>query len=499
MLENLAAGFMLIMQWPSLLAIVIGVNIGIIMGAIPGLTGAMAIALIIPMTFTMSPSVAIPMLLGIYKGGIFGGSIPAILLNTPGSPASAATAIDGYALTKQGKGLKALKTALYASFVGDTLSDLCLLFVAAPLAALALKCGPADYATIIVFSMTIIAAVSGKSLIKGMIAAVLGMVFAMVGLDPILGTPRFTFDYAAMSGGINLIPMLIGLLAMSEIFSQMAQLATGDGVGQTIDFKSLDRKENKLTWGDIKPCIKPVVRASVIGTLIGALPGIGPSTAAFLGYSEAKRTSKHPEKFGKGSLEGIAAAEAGNNAVCGANLIPLLSLGIPGDVVAAVLVGAFMIQGMRLGPLLIKEQPDVVYSILLGLMICNLAYRFFGTFFIRFAIKTTKTPKVVLLPIVSILCIAGAYGVRGDIFDVKAMFVFGVLGFVLNKHNFSLPAMLIAFILEPMLENSFRQAMILYDWNLVVFITRPVSVIFLLLTLFSVISTMRRAIKMKKG
>ena len=289
---------MLIIQWPSLLAIVIGVNIGMIMGAIPGLTGAMAIALIIPMTFTMSPSVAIPMLLGIYKGGIFGGSVPAILLNTPGSPASAATAIDGYALTKQGKGMKALKTALYASFIGDTCSDLCLLFVAAPLAALTIKCGPADFAAIIIFSLTIIAAVSGISLIKGMTAAALGLIFAMVGLDPILGTTRLTFGSAAMSGGINLLPMLIGLLAMSEIFGQMAQLATGASVEQTIDYESLARKENKLTWDEIKPCIKPVIRASIIGTAIGALPGIGPSTAAFLGYSEAKRTSKHPERFG---------------------------------------------------------------------------------------------------------------------------------------------------------------------------------------------------------
>ncbi|MDB4443760.1 tripartite tricarboxylate transporter permease [bacterium] len=499
MFEHLAAGFMLIIQWPSLLAIVIGVNIGIIMGAIPGLTGAMAIALIIPMTFTMSPSVAIPMLLGIYKGGIFGGSIPAILLNTPGSPASAATAIDGYALTKQGKGMKALKTALYGSFIGDTFSDLCLLFVAAPLASLALKCGPSEYASIIIFSLTIIAAVSGASLTKGMIAATLGMVFAMVGLDPILGTPRLTFGSASMSGGINLLPMLIGLLAMSEVFGQMARLASNSKLEQTIAYESLSGKENKLTWREMKPCIKPVLRASVIGTLIGALPGIGPSTAAFLGYSEAKRTSKHPEKFGKGALEGIASAEAGNNAVCGANLIPLLSLGIPGDIVAAVLVGAFMIQGMRLGPLLIKEQPDVVYSILLGLIICNLAYRFFGTFFIRFAVKTVKTPKVILLPIVSALCIAGAYGVRGGVFDVKVMFVFGVLGFIFSKYGFSLPAMLIAFILEPMLENSFRQAMILHDWNLTVFITRPVSAVFLGLTVLSIISTVRRARKMKKG
>lgn len=499
MLDNLAAGLTLIIQWPCLLAIGIGVNIGIIMGAIPGLTGAMAIALIIPMTFTMSPSVAIPMLLGIYKGGIFGGSVPAILLNTPGSPASAATAIDGYAMTKQGRGLKALKTALYASFIGDTFSDLCLLFVASPLAALALKCGPADYAAIIIFSLTIVAAVSGESLVKGMIAAALGMIFAMVGLDPILGTTRLTFGSAAMSGGINLLPMLIGLMAMSEIFSQMAQLMAGAKVQKAIEYKSLGRKENKLALSEIKSLLKPVFRSSIIGTLIGALPGIGPTTAAFLGYSEAKRISKHPERFGKGALEGVAAAEAGNNAVCGANLIPLLSLGIPGDIVAAMLVGAFMIQGMRLGPLLIKEQPGVVYSILIGLLICDVAYRLFGTLFIRFAVKATKTPKVILLPIVSVLCIAGAYGVRGDIFDVQVMFIFGVLGFVLQRYGFTLPPVLIAFILEPMLENSFRQAMILYDWDLKVFVTRPVSAIFLLLTVLSAVSIVRRARKLRKG
>lgn len=492
MFDNMLDGLYLLLTWQSLLGIVVGVNIGIIVGAIPGLTGSMAIALIIPMTFSMSPEISITMLMGIYKGSMFGGSIPAILLNTPGTPASAPTALEGYALTKAGKGMKAMKVALYASFVGDLFSDLCLLFLAAPLAALAIRCAPPDYAAIIVFSLTIISGVAGQSIWKGLLAASIGMLLGTVGLDPIQATPRLSFGLVSLSGGISLIPMLIGLLALSEIFEQMAEAARNHAAGKQTTMPVLDEKANRLTFDELKSCFVPALRSSVIGTIIGALPGIGPSTASFLGYSEAKRKAKHPERFGKGALEGIAASEAANNAVCGANLIPLLTLGIPGDVMAAILVGALMIQGMRPGPLLIQQQPAVLYSIMLGLVACDLVYRFFGTLYIRLAIKTTNIPRVLICPIVFGLCVVGSYAVNGDIFDVYIMLFFGVLGWVLSRLGLSLPALLIGFILEPLLENAYRQTVLLYGSSPLVFLTRPVSLIMLALTVISIVSTIRR-------
>ncbi len=490
--EHMLDGLSLLMSWQCLLGILIGVNIGIIVGAIPGLTGSMAIALMIPLTFSMPPEVAITMLMGIYKGSMFGGSIPAILLNTPGMPASAPTALDGFALTRKGQGMKAMKVALYSSFVGDVFSDLVLLFLAAPLAAIAIKAAPPEYTAIILFSMTVIAGVSGKSLSKGLLAAALGMLLACVGLDPIQATPRLNFGVMSLMGGISLIPMLIGLLAMSEIFQQMGEAAVKRKTGDSFNAPVLDKSQNTLTFADFKRCIKPAFRSSVIGTIMGALPGIGPSTASFLGYSEAKRLSKHPEEFGKGSIEGIAAAEAANNATCGANIIPLLTLGIPGDVMAAVLVGALMLQGMRPGPMLIQEQPVVLYAVMLGLLVCDLTYRFFGSLYIHVAIKTTRIPRMFICPVVTALCIVGAFAVNSSIFDVFIMLFFGVLGWILTKLEISLPALLIGFILEPMLEDAFRQTILLYGWDMTIFFTRPGSLFILALTGLSIYSTIRR-------
>lgn len=495
--DHVLEGFYLLMSWKCILSILLGVNIGIIVGAIPGLTGSMAIALMIPLTFSMPPEIAITMLMGVYKGSMFGGSIPAILLNTPGMPASAPTALDGFALTRKGQGMKAMKVALYASFAGDVFSDLALLFLAAPLAAIAIKAAPPEYTAIIIFSMTVIGGVSGKSLPKGLLAAALGMFLACVGLDPIQGTPRLSFGFISLTGGFELIPMLIGLLAMSEIFQQMGEAAVMRKTGEHFTPPVLDKTQNNLTWEDFKRCAKPAFRSSVIGTILGALPGIGPSTASFLGYSEAKRLSKHPEEFGKGSIEGVAASEAANNATCGANIIPLLTLGIPGDVMAAVLVGALMLQGMRPGPMLMQEQPVVLYSVMLGLLVCDLTYRFFGTLYIRVAIKTTRIPRIFICPVVTALCIIGSFAVNSSIFDIFAMLFFGVLGWVLTKLEISLPALLIGFILEPMLEDAFRQTILLYGWDMTVFITRPGSLVILILTGLSIWSTVRRHRKAK--
>jgi putative tricarboxylic transport membrane protein len=288
----------------------------------------MAIALIIPMTFHMDPVVSVGLLVGAYKGGTYGGSIPAILLNTPGTPAASATLLDGFELAKQGKSVKALKGAIYSSVIGDTLSDLVLILVAPPLALIALKMGPPEMAALIFLSLLIITTVSGESMIKGIIVGAIGLIVGTIGLDAVTAVRRFGFDFPQLDEGVSLIPMLIGLFAVSEFLINTESV----GIGKVAQFftRSDKPEDNRVSAKEFKTCVRPILISTGMGTLLGSIPGIGPSIAAFAGYAQAKKTSKHPEKFGKGSLEGVTAAEAGNNAVCGANLIPLLNPGHPG-------------------------------------------------------------------------------------------------------------------------------------------------------------------------
>jgi len=495
MIEHILGGLALVLQWKCLLAIIIGTNIGIIFGAIPGLTGSMAIALLIPMTFSLSPEVSITLLMGIYKGSMFGGSIPAILINTPGVPASAPTCYDGYAMTKQGLGLKALRVSLVSSFFGDLLSDLCLLLVAAPLAAIAIKVAAPDYSTIIIFSLTIVASVASEAMLKGIVAGALGILLSIIGMDPLQGSARYTFDIVSLVSGFNLLPMLIGLLCFSEILNQIGELFEKKELGKAYELPKMDPVKNRLTWADYKQCFKPSLLASGIGVVIGILPGLGATAASFLAYSEAKRISKHPEKFGHGAIEGIAASEAANNANCAASLIPLLTLGIPGDVVCAILVGALMIQGMRPGPMLMTDQPVIMYAVMLGLFLCDLTYRAMGLLYLNAVMKIIGFGKKYIIPFVIVLCILGAYAVNSDFFDIIVVVAFGIIGWVLNKFGYSPPALLIGFILGPMLEESYRQTILIYGWSPLVFITRPFSLVMLLLTVFAVYTILKRKIR----
>ncbi|MGI6552469.1 MAG: tripartite tricarboxylate transporter permease [Bacillota bacterium] len=478
----------------GLVALVLGVAIGLVMGAIPGLTGTMAIALLIPLTYFLPPIIVMPALVGMYKGSICGGSIPAILINTPGTPAAAATALDGYALTKQGKSGKALRMALYSSFCGDTFSDLVLIMVAAPLAALALKFGPTELAALIVFSLMMVAVIATMgSPIKGLISGAAGFLLGMIGLDPINATSRLEFGMVELSGGLELMPFLIGLLALSEVFMQMGKSADMSRLITNADVgKSNRREDNRVLWKEFKGCIKTILRSSCIGTFLGALPGLGPTVAAYLGYGEAMRNSKRPEEFGKGSLEGVAACEAANNAVCGANLIPLVTLGIPGDLNAAVLLGAFMVHGMQPGPLMMRDQAPLLYGLFLGLLAANVIYLVLGSLFIKGAAKIAFLPVKYIMPAVAVLCLVGAYANSFSIFDVWVAVVFGVVGYLMNKLGFSPPAMLIAFILAPMLENHARTALLIHEGQWSIFLTKPISLAFLLITVLIMISVFMR-------
>ncbi|MCH8466302.1 MAG: tripartite tricarboxylate transporter permease [Roseinatronobacter sp.] len=489
-LEALSAGFTLVAQWESIFFLGLGVTIGVIAGAIPGMSATMAVALTLPFTFALQPIFGILLLLGVYKGGIFGGSIPAILIKTPGTPASSATALDGYPMAEQGRAGEALSMSLYASCIADLMSNLALIVFAAWLASFALNFGPPEMFTLIVFSLTIIAGVSGDSLIKGIFAAGVGLMLATIGLDFIAGTERLTFGSIDMRGGLNFIAVLIGLFALPEIISYMRK-------SQAQDHRVRGMGYSKLKWLDFRRCLKSIFRGSAIGVFLGAIPGIGAAPSAFLSYSEARRASPNRENFGKGELEGVAAAEAGNNGVAGATLIPLLSLGIPGDVITAIIIGAFMVHNLTPGPLLFLNNADIVYALFIGLIASSFLLLIIGSVAIRLFRYIADVPSNLLFPGVLVLCIFGVYAVNNSIFDVAVMLVMGVVGYIMLLLRIPAAPFLIGFILGPMLENNFRQAMLMSRGDLSIFARGPITILFLCLTVISVVliirSTMRAA------
>ena len=475
MIENILAGLALATTPEALIAIFVGLIAGQILGAIPGLTASMAVALLVPYTFYLDPWVGIPMLLGMFKGSLFGSSITAILIKTPGAPAAAATVLDGYPLAQKGKGVKAMKMALYSSVFGDTFSDIMLIVAAGFLAAVALNFGPPEYTLLTAFSLICVSSLTGKSAWKGLFSVFLGMIIGMIGLDPITATPRLTFDYLELEEGIGLIPMLIGTLAVSEALLQMEQ-----------PIKSLASSTLKFST---------IIKSSALGTMIGAMPGLGATVAAFLAYGEAKRTSKTPEEFGKGSLEGIASAEAANNAVSGANMIPLLAFGIPGDIAAALIMGAFLIQGITLGPVVFKENPVEIYAIYSALIVANIFNLFLGQYLIKMCKHVVTVPKRLLFPIVLVVASAGAYALRGSLFDIQLVFIFGILGYFMLKNDIPTVPMLIGFILTPIFEENLRITLLLsssHDLNIAFILVRPAFLVLLLIMIASAIIFFKR-------
>ncbi len=483
MLLNLLHGFGAIMTFQNIAAIFVGVIFGTGLGALPGLTATMGIALVIPLTYTLSPITAFSMLLGAYKGGTYGGSIPAILINTPGTPAAAATFLDGFPMAQKGEAGRAMAMALWASIIGDIFGTLALIFCSVWISQWALKFGPTEYASLIIFSLTIVASVSGESLLKGIIMAAVGFLIAMVGLDPMMGTLRLTFNSIYLTNGFNLIVVMIGMFAVSEILMQASNIGSGENISYVPSAKA------KISWRDLKESFGTIIRGSIIGVIIGAIPGLGATPAAYMSYAEAKRNSKHPETFGKGEIKGVAATESANNATCSATMIPLLTLGVPGNVTAAVLLGGLMIHGLIPGPALFREHADVIFAIFAGLFVSGVVLFIVGTQAIKVFSLMTKIPQPILFPITLILCCVGTYGVNSSFFDVGVMGVFGLLGYFLRRHNFPLPPLLIAFILEPIGERAIRQTLSLSDGNLSIFFTRPISLFFLILAVIGILIT----------
>ncbi|MEW6669275.1 MAG: tripartite tricarboxylate transporter permease [Thermodesulfobacteriota bacterium] len=490
MLELFIAGFWDALHPLNLLFVLVGVALGVAMGATPGINAPMGIALCIPLSYYMSPVAAIGFLVGLNKGAFYGGAITGILLNTPGTPEAAATSWDGYPLAMQGKGEKALRMALYGSVTGDAFSTLLLVLVAAPLATVALYMGPPEIFALICLAMTIIAGLGTQSLTKGLIAAALGILVGIVGMEPVSALPRFTFGIYQLERGIELIPIGIGMLAFSEVIIQLERryIQRSDAAECTVSFSS--RPEDRyLSWAEYRRNIKTLFRSSVAGAVVGALPGLGAPVASFFAYDQAKKRSKKPEEFGKGTLEGIAASESANSAVCAASLIPLFTLGIPGNVAAALLIGAFVVHGMIPGPLMFEKNAQFIYSIYGSLIIASFFLFAVGRIGLRPFCKAVQTPAAVLYPVIIFTCLMGSYLGAYSVFDVKLMLFFAFLAYFMNKFGFSHISFIIGFILTPIWETALQQVIISSENDPYIFFTRPVAMILMAITVYIVVKT----------
>ena len=466
----------------NLLAMAGGVALGIIIGCLPGLSAAMGVALMLPLTFTMEADTGLIVLGAIYCGAIFGGSISAILIHTPGTPASAATAIEGYQMTLRGRAGKALATACWSSFWGGLLSCISLYFFSPLLAQLALKFMSAEKFWLGIFGLTIIAGVSSKSLLKGLMSGALGLLLSTIGLDPIDGTKRFMFGQSFLAEGINVTCALIGLFSMSQAFV----LAEKAIVKRAKAAKFTDRIT--LNWQEKKMLFPTVLRSWIIGNLIGILPGAGASIACFLGYNTARQFSRHKEEFGRGAMEGVAGSEAANNAVTGGSLIPMLTLGIPGESVTAVLMGGLIIQGLTPGPELFTKHASMTYTFFAGFVLVQFFMLAIGLLGCRGFAQISRLSDAILIPCVTVLCFIGSYAIHRNMSDVVVMLIFGVLGYLMRKFDLNTAAVVLALILGPISEKGLRGALRVSGGDIGVLFSTPVCWVLIALCVFGIMS-----------
>ena len=490
MLQYIAPATGLLFTLENILWINLGVFIGSVFAAIPGLSVILCVILFLPVTYSMTAIPGMMFLLGIYCAGGYGGSVSAILINTPGTPHAAATMLDGHPLSEQGRTKAALKIALYASTFGGVFSALMLLFLGPQVAKIAAQLGTAEYFMVCVFGLTIIAGVSGKSMIKGLISACLGLLISCVGSDPMTSYDRFTFGVSRLYLGLDLAVCLIGLFALVEIMSKAEK---------RLDRLNLDATQIKddgvITKEEYKRMARPVLLSSIIGVMVGIIPGTGASEASWFSYNTAKNMSKHPEEFGHGSVEGIAAAESANNAVTGATLIPLLTLGIPGDGTVAIMLSALMINGLNPGLSLFTTQGDIMYAIMLGLILVNIFMLLQGKFLTSLFAKVVSIPQEILTPIIVIFCFAGAYSVNENYFDVGIALIFGMLAWILRKLELPPVPILLGLVLGSMTETNFRRALLISNGNPKIFFSSVYCIIFLVLILLAVGTIVRGKMK----
>ncbi len=467
----------------GLAATAAGVVLGLVVGMIPGMTISTGIIIVLPLTFSLPAEISIALLLGLYVAGMTGGSFSAVLLNIPGTPSASATAIDGYPLTMRGERGRALGVAITASFLGGLFSFLCLFFIAPSLADLALQFRAPDLFSLVFFGLTVICSFAARSLVKGLMSAVIGLMIISVGQDPMMATPRFTFDNPDLLSGIHFLTALIGLFAIPQLVENLCNpVRPSQGATQAGFFeKVLPRR------ADLKRLLVPVSIGGPLGSFLGILPGAGGPVAAFISYDYAKKASRRPEAFGHGAVEGIAAPESANNAVAGGALIPMMTLGIPGDPVTAILIGALLVHGLVPGPLLFLEHGDFAYGLIFSFFWANLFNFLVALTGIGLLVKVLNTPRWILVPTIALLCVIGSYALRNSFFDIYVMFGFGLLGLFMQWLKMPVVPLLLALVLGPPLEEHLRVALTGSQGDVTVFFTSPFSLFFLGLAALSLL------------
>lgn len=514
---DILLGFATVFADPGIIiAIMLAAIIGVIIGATPGLTAAAAIAMLLPVTYHVPPIYALAFLYVIGKSGRFGGSIAAILFNTPGTSASAATQIDGYPLARQGKAGKALKVATLSSVIGDTIGDLILIFGVGYVAMVAVKLGPPEYFAIYAMAFIVIGSVISESILKGLASCLLGIMVALIGIDDVSGHARFTFNQISLMNGIGLVPMMIGIFVLGEVFAQLENhnkknqpsypeegkptVSTTNRRTPLAPPHNPTAKDNSLSWSEYRPCLPVVFRSSLAGGLIGMLPGLGSAVAAFVAYATEFKRARNPQQWGKGALAGIAAPESANNAVSGPSMVPLLTLGVPGSTIGAILLGVFLIHGIEVGPTLFLTSKELIYSLfatgLLGIF-CYGLIGYFGSAFVGKMIL--KIPTNIIYPMIFLTAFVAAYANRSSLFDVIVMCCFGVFGYVMRRLQLSTAAFVIAYVLARGAEESLRQSLLLTDSGALIFLERPVALLFFTIAILSLSYKVFSLVKQRKA
>jgi putative tricarboxylic transport membrane protein len=478
----LISGFLNIFSEPVTFALILfGVIFGVIFGAIPGLTTVAAVSMVLPVTYVLTQNAGLSMLTAIYIGGTSGGLISAILLNIPGTPSSIATCFDGRPMALKGEAGKAIGIGIMSSLLGTLFSVLAMIVISRPLAAFTIKFGPWEYFGVTLFALTLIASLCGKSMSKGLLSALFGMMFATVGLAPIDSAKRFTFNSLDLSSGFALLPVLVGLYAISEVLETAVE-EHKDSKMSGYHIKGLG-----FTWADVHDQIGNFIRSALVGLGIGILPGIGGSTSNLVAYSVAKNSSKHPEKFGTGIVDGVIATETANNASIGGAMIPLLTLGIPGDGVTAILLGGFMIHGLTPGPLLFQTNGDTIYTIYAAMILASVLMAVVMFVGLRGFVKILNVPSYILLPLIVVLCCIGSYALNYRVFDIWSLLLFGLIGYVMKKVGVPLPPFILGFILAKDFETNLRRGLQYANGKPLEILTHPIALVFICLTVFSVI------------
>jgi putative tricarboxylic transport membrane protein len=490
-LNNLYLGFQVAFMPVNLFFCFIGVLIGTLVGVLPGIGPVGAMALLLPATFGVSLDSSLIMLAGIYYGAMYGGSTTSILVNIPGEAASVITCIDGYQMARQGRAGPALGISAIGSFIGGTLSVIGLMFIAKPLANAALEFGPPEYFALMCAGLIILTYLTQGSTIRALMMALIGILLGSIGLDIVMGLPRFTFGINELTDGVGIIPLVMGLFGVAEVFSNI----------ETVIKREVFKTEIKNIWPSLKDYVQSkwaILRGSVLGFFLGILPGGGAILASFLSYGIEKKLAREPERFGKGAIEGVAGPETANNAAAGGSMIPLLSLGIPPNVVMAMLFSAFIIHGVTPGPMLMKTSPDVFWGLVVSMYMGNAMLVFLNLPLIGIWVQVLKIPYRILMPLILLFCLIGAYSVTNSIFDVSLMIFFGGVGYLMRKFGYEGAPLVLAFVMGPLLELNLRQSLLISGGSFAIFITRPISGVTLTIAFFLLLSNIFPYIKRRR-